>query len=104
MTPQDLMNQNITLMSQLDNSDFITIVHYGANKKAKVEFGDFQRISKEETTRVLEDEISFVNMVTAFVKRGDQIVFNNITYYVSHWSKVGDGIFNVFCTKRSRVK
>lgn len=104
MTPQELMNNTIKGLAELNNSDFITITHYGVPKKAKVEFGDFQKISKEETKRVLEGEISFVNMITAFVKRGDNIVYEGKTYFVEHWSKVGDGIFNVFCTDRKRIK
>ena len=104
MTPQELMDKSIKGLSQTASSDFISVVHYGVEKKAKVEFGDFQRISKEQTERILENEISFMNMITAFVKRGDQITYNNIEYIVGHWSKVGDGIFNVFCNKRSRVK
>lgn len=104
MTPKELMNNTIKGLSELDNSDFITITHYGEPKKAKVEFGDFQKISKEETKRILEDEISFVNMITAFVKRGDNITYENKDYFVQHWTKVGDGIFNVFCTIKKRMK
>lgn len=104
MTPQDLMNSTIKGLAELDNSDFITVTHYNLPKKAKVEYGDFQKISKEETKRVLEDEISFINMITSFVKRGDNITYENKDYFVEHWTKVGDGIFNVFCKIKKRVK
>lgn len=43
MTPQELMNNTIKGLAELNNSDFISISHYGVTKKAKVEFGDFSK-------------------------------------------------------------
>jgi len=104
MSPQDLMKITIQTEANKDNSDFKDITLRKATRKAKVEYGDFRKISKSELDeKNLNDEISFLNVEIPFIARGDEVVFDSVTYIIEHFSPVMKGVYNIFATKKTRT-
>ena len=80
------------------------VFHRGVNRKSKIEYGDFKQIQKDSLDgKEINDNISFIDMLTPFVLRGDDITFDGIQYNVEHFMKVGDGIYKVYAKKTARI-
>lgn len=104
MTPQDLLKKTINSESLKIGSDFVEILHRGSTKLAKIEFGDFRKTSKSDLgDRDIQDEISFLNVSTIYVAKGDTVTFNSVAYTVEYFTLVTIGIYNIFATKKVRT-
>lgn len=101
MNPLDMMKKTILAESTKLNSDFVDVLHRGELKKAKVEYGDFRKIDKsEDNVKFIQDEISFLNMSSDYLSRGDSIEFDNIVYYIDNFSIVVTGVYNIYAVKK----
>lgn len=103
MTPQDLMKKTILAEASKASSDFVEVTHRGVLKKAKVEFGDFRNAKKDNLEgKSIDDDISFLNMQTSFITRGDDITYDGTIYNVEYVIPVVTGVYNVCATKTTR--
>ena len=103
MTPQELLTKTILAESSRDNSDFEDITHRATTKRAKVEYGDFRKIGKADLgDQLIQDEISFLNVIASYVAKGDKIVHLDKTYLVEYFSLVKEGVYNIFARKETR--
>ena len=104
MKPQDLLKKTIQAEAGRSNSDFEDVTHRELVRKAKVEYGDFRKTSKSDLgDRDIQDEISFLNMETPYVAKGDSTIHNSVSYSVEYFSLVMAGVYNVFATKKART-
>lgn len=100
MTPQDLIKSTIETLSTQSNSDFVSVEQNGVERKTKIIYGDFSKKNEfAEDFIALQDEISFVNIITPEVFDSDTLIYENQTYKVAHYQKVGNGIFNISAVK-----
>lgn len=105
MTPQNLLKKTIQAEASKDSSDFEDVLHRTIVRKAKVEYGDFRKVTKSDLEdRDIQDEISFLNMQTSsFLEKGDVLTYNEIEYSVEYFTPVVTGVFNIFATKKIRT-
>lgn len=104
MKPQDLLRKTIEAQATRKNSDFEDFTHRATTLKAKVEYGDFRKISKSDLgDRDIQDEISFLNVSVAFVAKGDKVTYRNIDYFIEYFTLVMPGIYNIFAIKKVRT-
>ena len=104
MKPQDLLKKTINAEANRKNSDFEDIIHRGKPKRAKIEYGDFRKITKSDLgDRDIQDEISFLNVTVDFVAKGDKITYDRVDYYIEFFSKVTTGIYTIFAIKKVRT-
>lgn len=104
MTPQALLATTLSVESTKENTDFVEVVHRGATRKAKVEYGDFRKIGKTDMKdQYIQDEISFLGMATVSVSYGDKITYKTVDYAVKHFQPIVDGYYNIFARKKVRT-
>ncbi len=105
MNPQDLLKTTIQAEASKDNSDFEDVTHRTLVRKAKVEYGDFRKVTKSDLEdRDIQDEISFLNMQTStFLAKGDTLTYDTVEYSVEYFTPVVSGVFNIFATKKTRT-
>ena len=102
-TPQNLMKNTIQSLAGNDNSDFVDVIHRETTRRAKIEYGDFRNVARDLLEgKSLDDEISFMDMETPFITRGDDITYNGNIYNVEHFSIVVEGIYKVYAIKSTR--
>ena len=103
MTPQDLLKGTIQALASQDSSDFVEVTHRANTRKARVEYGDFRNAQKDNLDgKSLDDEISFLDMETPFISRGDDITYDGNIYNVEYFSPVVQGIYKVYAIKTTR--
>jgi hypothetical protein len=103
MKPQDLLKTTIQALASNENSGFEEVTHRGNTRKAKIEFGDFRNAQKDNFDgKSLDDEISFLDMETPFISRGDDITYDGNIYNVEYFSPVVQGIYKVYAIKTTR--
>ena len=101
--PQDILKKTILAVAGNENSDFVDVLHREVIRKAKIEYGDFRNAKNDLLEgKSLDDEISFLDMETPFVSRGDDITYNERIYNVEHFSPVVDGIWKIYAIKTTR--
>jgi len=104
MNPQNLLKKTMQAEASKESSDFEDISHRGVDLKAKIEYGDFRKISKSDLgDRDIQDEISFLDVSVSFVAKGDQITFSGVEYFVEHFTLVIPGVYKIFATKKART-
>ncbi len=102
-TPQDLLKNTIQALAGNENSDFVKVTHRKVVRKAKIEYGDFRNAKKDLLDgKSLDDEISFLDMETPFVSRGDDITYNGSIYNVEHFNIVVPGVYKIYAVKTTR--
>jgi hypothetical protein len=104
MSPKDLMKKTILAEATRSSTDFEEVMHRKVLRKAKIEYGDFRQVKKDTLDgKQIEDEISFLDMITPFVARGDDITYDGVTYNVEYFVPVVAGVFKVFAIKSIRL-
>ena len=102
-TPQDLLKKTIQVQASSVNSDFVEVTHRKVTRKAKIEYGDFRNAKKDILDgKSLDDDISFLDMETPFVSRGDDVTYDGSIYNVEYFIPVVAGVYKIYAKKTTR--